>query len=99
MPGNDEEIPYRSDVPASIMASDATTHDEDQYDTLKSVYVALKASVDDLDKWHAFDLKEEDGLDIKQQIVAHRLASDILTPLLDSVESALATVDDKYRNR
>lgn len=95
---NDEEIPYRSNVPESIIASDATTTDEDQYGTLKQVYVALKASIGDLDKWHAFDLELKE-LTLKQQIVAHKLAFDILAPLLDTVESALATVDDKYRNR
>lgn len=99
MPRSDEEILYRSHVPEGIISADVSTRDEDNFDTLKAVYLTLKAAVDDLDRWHAFDLAERDGLDIKQQILAARIAFDTLIPVLSSIESAIAVVNDKYKDR
>ena len=99
MPSSDEDIPYRSYIPEGLVADVRPTKDEDQFDTLKAVGRILRTSVAELDGWAAFDLKEEDGLTIKQQIVAHRLAFAVLAPLLESVESAISVVDNKYKDR
>ncbi len=97
---NYEDIPYRTAFtePDTVRVQ-TTSKDEDNYDTLKSVYKVLNDSLLALDKWSAFDLREQDGLSLKQQIKAHQLAYDILAPLVGAVESAVALVDDKYKER
>ena len=73
--------------------------DSDEYSTLIVVRDELRSSMDGIDKWHAFDTVG-DALTIKQQIVAHQLAYNIVAPLLDAIQSAIDGVDRKYnRNR
>jgi hypothetical protein len=36
---------------------------------------------------------------LKQQIKAHQIAADMLTPAFEAVQTALATVDEKFRRR
>lgn len=98
---DDERIPYRAritDLPSDASRGVATI-DEQNYDTLALAYKQLKTSVEELDGWHAFDLTEKDGLTIKQQIKAHQLAFEILAPVLSALETAVATVDNKYKER
>ena len=96
---SDEEVPYRSHVPEGIASDNKPTWDEDNFDTLKVVHSSLRDSMAALDKWHVFDLEEKDGLDIKQQILAHRLAYGIVAPLEEAIRNAISVIDDKYRDR
>ena len=95
----DEDIPYRSairDQPETT--SQVSSVDERNFDTLKTVRRLLSGAVDGLDKWHAFDLEDKE-MNLKNQIKARQLAYDILTPLVEAIDSALLAVDDKYRQR
>ena len=95
-----EEVPYRNSAADLKALVDDTTFSKDEEDqgTLRNVYKILKDGVDDLDKWHAFDLTESE-LRLKQQIKAHQVAASILQPSLEAVEQALAMVDEKFRRR
>lgn len=92
-----EEIPYRSAVRVNLPEADkASTQDEANYDTLRAVRDALASGIYELDKWSAFDLTESE-MDIKQQIKAHQLAFEILSPLLEALNGSLEAVDRKYK--
>jgi hypothetical protein len=95
---DNESIPYRSGIPALTPApTPAYSKDESEESTLRSVYRDLKKAMDEIDQWHAFDLGKNNGLTIAQQIVAHQKAYDIVAPAFDSVKSALALIDNKYK--
>lgn len=98
----DENVPVRSYFDPSSLAEDTSfSKDEDEQSTLRRVYKLLKDASDDIDKWHAF----ADGhrllsdLKLKQDIHAHQLAASIIEPALEAVAQALATVDEKFRQR
>jgi hypothetical protein len=98
MAHSDEDIPYRSAVPASIIETkDQATVDEANFDTLKAVQQDLHEALTQLDQFHVFDLEDKEGMDIKQQIKAHRLAFEVLAPITAAVDSAVEKVDGKYR--
>lgn len=98
-PDMNEEVPVRSYFDLKALKEDTKfTQDELEESTLRRVYKMLHDGVAELDKWHAFDLTETE-LKLKQQIKAHKMAADILTPILEAVAQALATVDDKFRQR
>lgn len=98
-PNIDEQVPVRSFFdPREIEEDDTFTKDEEQESTLRRVYVLLKAESKRLHSFDAFDLQETE-LKIKQQIKAHKLAADIIDPLVETVAQALATVDEKFRQR
>lgn len=96
-----EALPYRS--PVTVAAANAPitpTRDEDEYGTLKSVYIDMKAAIERLDQWHAFNLDEKTaGLTLKQQIVAHKQAYDIVAPLFSTLESAVELIDRTFIER
>lgn len=93
----DENIPYRATISSLPGEAQASAKDENDYDSLKIAYVDLKTQLDELDKWHAFDLTDAEGMDIKQQIKAHHMAFNILLPAVNTLESALKIVDNKYK--
>jgi hypothetical protein len=96
---DNEEIPYRTAIPSQTPpATSSYSKDEEQQSTLVIVYKLLQESLDNLDKWSAFDLTESE-LKLKQQIKAHQLAYGIVSPLAQSVRDALSLVDDKYKQR
>lgn len=95
---SDEEIQYRTPLHA-IRPAQPVTPDEVNFDTLKGVHKLLAEALDDLDKWHAFDLKKEEGLTVEQQIAVHRRVYQVLFPVVDAVASAIEAVDIKYRER
>lgn len=95
----DEDVPVRSFFDPTELAEDTRfTKDEEDESTLRRVYKLLKQGHDNIDKWHAFDLTETE-LKLKQQIKAHQIADSIIAPALELVEQALATVDEKFRQR
>jgi hypothetical protein len=104
MINQDEEIPYlnRSAFDLAQVTEDTGySKDEEEQSTLRRVRKILSEGLRGIDAWHAFS----DGhralseLKLKQDIHAHQLASDILTPALEAVDSALAIVDEKFRQR
>lgn len=96
---NDEEVPYRGVIGLDSVIEDTKfSKDEEEESTLRRVYKILKKSLDEIDKWHAFDLTETE-LKFKQQVVAHRMADNIVAPAFEEVRQALATIDEKFRQR
>lgn len=96
---DDEEVPYRSPIDLADVTEDTKfSVDEEQQGALRRVHAILVESIAGLDQWHAFDLVESE-LKIKQQIKAHQLAAGVLAPVLEAVEQALMTVDEKFRQR
>lgn len=98
----DEDVPVRGFFNPKDLAEDTTyTTDEVQESSLRRVYLILKQGSNDLDKWHAFadGHRHLSELKLKQDIHAHELAANIIAPALELVEQALATVDEKFRQR
>jgi hypothetical protein len=95
----DEEVPVRGFTDYAALADHGEySKDEEEQSTLRIVHKLFKDALNSLDSYHVFDLTETE-LKLKQQIKAHRLAADILAPLLEALEQALATVDEKFRMR
>lgn len=90
-----DELPYRTPVTATA-APTRTSVNENNYDTLKIILAALGDSLETIDGWHAFDVEEKE-LTVKQQIVAHRKAYEIILPAYEAVKSAMQKVDAKYK--
>lgn len=96
----DEEIPVTGIVdPRQLGEPVQFTKDEEEQSTLRRVYVILREKMADIDKWHAFERKTDSELSIKQQIKARQIAFEIVAPAFEAVEQALATVDEKFRQR
>ena len=94
-----EEVPYRSPIDVMNPEPEKTfTQDEADNSTLLRVRTLLREAVTALDQFHAFDLTESE-LKLKQQIKAHQIAYDILSPLLETVEQAIRTNDTRYKQR
>lgn len=105
---NDESVPFFTAVPSQT--PDATlpfTKDEENYDTLLVVQKILAAAKDDLSK--DFNMLNIDitqlatdmvyAQSLARQIGAKQEAYAIIAPLLESVESAIKTADDSYKQR
>lgn len=103
MPMGDENTPYRARFPGLSVTPDddnQTSRDEQEFSTLEAAYLDLKRDLDTIDHWSAFDLDEKTaGLTIKQQVKAHRLAYEILAPIEEMLRTALANVNEKYREK
>ena len=96
---NDEDIPYRSSIDLGTVTENKTfTKDEEEQSSLRRVQKILQDGLNDLDKWHAFDLTETE-LKLKQQVKAHQMAAAIIAPVLEAVNQALSTVDENFRQR
>lgn len=99
MINQDEEVPYRSPFDLNEVKEDeGFSTDESEQSTLRRVYKLLKESNSRLDQWHAFDLTCGE-MTLKQQVKAHQLAADIIAPALEEVRQALATIDEKFKQR
>lgn len=101
--GYGDDLPYRT--PGISPGFGQTTQpsvsqDEAQYNTLKAVYLDMKETMDTIDKWHAFDLDEKTaGVTIKQQILAHRRAYEMIAPSFQALETAVEQVDRQFIER
>ena len=104
MISSDENIPYRSAIP-DVMADDTTTTTEDEanYNTLIIVRNTFQTSVNNLYKdFNAFTLNKNKLPADRAKLLLHDIevkqgVYDVLAPLLESVISAVQTVDDKYK--
>jgi hypothetical protein len=82
-----------------------TTTDEENYDTLKSVRNILQEAVQGLYKdFNGFnvlkDTNKKQALEnLLFQVEGKQAAYDILAPILESIISAMQTVDNKYKQR
>lgn len=98
----DEDFSYRTTPTAVPAAQQPVSRDEADYSTLKAVYKDLKQCIDDIDKWHAFELEgslDGNNLSINQQILAHKKAFEIVQPAFEAVERALLEVDQQFIER
>lgn len=104
----DERVPFFTAVPEQTpTATSPYSKDEENYDTLLAVRKILAASADDLKK--DFNMLNIDitqlatdmvyAQSMARQIGAKQEAYAIIAPLLESVESAIQTADDKYKQR
>lgn len=100
MPRRDSEpIPYRSAIPEDIIPKRKWGHDDANQDTLKVVLEALEQAMEALYKdFNAFDVlegksKKEAAEALLRSIEAKQLAFDILTPLYETVKSAIHHVE------
>lgn len=98
----EDALQYRTPgvAPRSAFTEPETQQDAANYDTLKSVYKDLKAQMENIDKWHAFDLKGDlTGMSVEQQILAHQVAYDMVAPAFEAVQTALETIDREFIER
>jgi hypothetical protein len=98
----EENVPVRSFFDPTELAEDKRfTKDEEDERTLRQIYKVLKEGMDGLDQWHAFSdgHRQLSELKLKQDIHAHQIAAAIIAPALEAAEQALATVDEKFRQR
>lgn len=95
----DPDLNYRT--APNIAPATAPVYSRDDIDngTLKSVYNDLLAQKAELDKWSAFNVDKSSPFTVEQQIEINRRVYEIIQPVIDSIESALALTDDKFRNR
>lgn len=95
----DPDFQYRTNpgmVP--VLATSQFTQDDADQSTLISVLKDLQAAMDNIDKWHAFDLKgNETSLTVEQQIIAHQRAYEMVAPAYEAVKAAVALTDSKFR--
>lgn len=98
----EENVPVRSFFNPTDLVEDKTySKDEEDESTLRRVHKILQEASDDLDKWHAFSdgHRQMSELKLKQDIHAHATAAAIIEPALELVTQALATIDEKFRQR
>lgn len=103
---DNEGLPYRTGVGAmNPTPQRPVSKDEEDYGTLKSVQATLQAAVDGLYKdFNAFTLlkgatKEEARDHLVAQIEANQIAFAVLSPVLESVNSAINVVDTKHKEQ
>ena len=96
---NDEEIPYRSQIPSNIVEDTKPSSDEEDHRTIKSIYYNLKAALDKLNSWRAFEHKNDSELSLKQQIKVRQMAFDIINPQVELARDALMKVDATFKQR
>lgn len=85
-------------MPTQTSSQEVSSTDINDFSTLAAVRNDLADSINGLDKWHAFDLKA-DEMTVKQQIKAHQLAYDILSPLLETIDSTLLGINQRFKQR
>ncbi|MGI9028152.1 MAG: hypothetical protein ACR2FM_04940 [Candidatus Saccharimonadales bacterium] len=102
--GNDNSLPYRSPVTPAAAAT-PYLQDEQDYNTLKFVRDILEEAIDGLYKeFNAFDVLR-DGTDTEiqdkmvRQIAGNQVAYDILSPLKERIDNAIATADSNFNQR
>lgn len=100
-----DDLPYRSAFTEIAPVASVTT-DEVNYDTLKHVRDLMVEAVNNLSKnFNAFEVlkqgntKQDAALDLVRQIEVKQGVYDVLAPLLEEVNSAMRTIDNKYKSR
>jgi hypothetical protein len=94
----DQDIPYRTPFQTSTPAASVSSTDENEYSTLLKQRTDFAEALAELRQFDAFDLTGTE-LQVKQQIVAHRIAFDILSPIFESLNSAVNDINAKYREK
>lgn len=92
---NDENLEafYRSGVDITPAEVSTPENDED-YSTLKSVLKILEKNLRDLSKdFNAFELREDGGLTIKEQIAVRQGVHSLLEPIQLQVQTAVEEVN------
>ncbi len=103
--GADNDLPYRTPMTAIVSTTPVSSKNEDNYDTLKIVQKLFRDSLDGLYRdFNAFDVlngkpPSAAAENLLRQIQAKQIAYDLLSPVLEAVDSAIQTVDDKYKQR
>lgn len=90
-------VPVEKDVPS--------TEDERNYSTLKRVRELLAESIDELHRdFNAFNVlsagsKKDATEKLLIDITARQIAYTILQPLLETIESSIQQIDNRYREK
>lgn len=93
-----DEMVYRSPVTRRVDPQ-KVSKDAEQFSTLKNVQGILSEAMDSLGKdFNAFELVDRNGSrknpeDIVKDIQARQVAHDILAPIKDAVDSAIASAN------
>lgn len=93
----DNDAPVRSPFDAGS-TDNVSSQDEDDFSTLLQLQKDINESVAELHSVNAFDLAEKDGLSIKEQMAAFRLAETIVAPLQNLINDTVATIKLKEGN-
>lgn len=102
--GNDNSLPYRT--PVTLTSPTVPyTQDEQHYNTLRMVQSIFAEAIEGLYKeFNAFDVLGDGANEavrdkMMRQVAGNQIAYDILSPLKERLDSALATVDDNFKQR
>lgn len=105
MDSQDENVPYRATIASLPAAAPVSSKDENNYDTLKDVHARLAKSIEDLyTDFNAFEVHKDLLPANRAKMLLHDVevrqgVYDIVLPLLQTLESALESVNGKYRER
>lgn len=99
-----DDLPYRSPV-SQATNPNPVTRDEEQYDTLKTVFRILEDA--SLDLYKDFNLLQIDTKDMPgdkaakllNQIEVKQGVYEIIAPLVERVGNAIAKADSNFRRR
>lgn len=96
-----DTLTYRTPATAAPAVAQ-TSADQDNYDTLRMIGGIFADAINGLYKeFNAFDILS-DGTDeekrdkLMRQIAGNQIAYDILAPLLERINSAVQTVNDRF---
>ena len=95
----DPDFQYRTTPNMVPDATQVYSKDDADNGTLVAVHKDLKAEINKLNKWDAFDLDKTNPLTVEQQIAVNQEVFRILQPAIDAVETALAITDAKFKDR
>lgn len=94
----DNDVPVRS--PFFMGATNnISTQDEEDFSTLKELQTKINEDVKALHSVDAFDLTEKEGLSIKEQMQAYRMAESIVAPLQSLINDTVNTIKQNQKER
>lgn len=106
MSNSSDEAPYRSFTPLTIIPkATSSADDENQFSTLVLARDELATSIEGLYKdFNAFSVLKDTDITIARdnllrQIEAKQIAYDILVPILDTLDSTILAINEKWKSR
>jgi len=90
---NNEDLGYRSPIEGLVDTQKQVTKDEQDQSTLKDVLDILKSEMEKLDSFSAF--KAVGDPDLKETILGHQKAYELLGNARTRIEAAIERVTDK----
>lgn len=103
-----DDLPYRNNAVAHTFlpqAAEVSSADEREFSTLKQVHSFLNNSLENLYRdFNAFHVDESLPLDEALKVLQRRIdgkkeAYDILAPIVETINSTIEHINQKYRER